>query len=103
MRKITHSAAIVVEAILRRLHYDCDRGGMCGLIDADYIENFPFDAILIAIAPYWRLVNDTKALSDFIYKWDEEFRKGGDGETSEKSEQFRAEMNRISDILLRTK
>ncbi len=100
MRKITHGDAIAVEATLRQLHCDCERGGMCGLIDADYIEVYPFDALLIAIAPYWKLISNKKTLLDFINKWDEEFRKGGNGEVSENSNQFVCELDSITQHIL---
>ena len=50
--RIKHGDAVVLEAIVRGV-FNCERGGMGGLIDADHFEREPFDAAIIAIAPLW--------------------------------------------------
>ena len=66
--RISHNDAIVLEGIVRRVH-SCDRAGMGGFIDADNFKSNPFDAALIALAPYWKII-DSRELEDFLYKWD---------------------------------
>lgn len=66
--RISHSDAIVLEGIVRRVH-SCDRAGMGGYIDADNFESNPFDAALLALAPYWKRI-DKQELEDFLFKWD---------------------------------
>ena len=51
--RITHSDAISLESVVRRV-FACDRAGMGGYIDADHFESAPFDAALIALAPLWQ-------------------------------------------------
>lgn len=41
--KISHNDAIILEAIVRKVH-DCDRASMGGYIDTDHYESDPFDA-----------------------------------------------------------
>ena len=71
--RISHSDAIVLEGIVRSVH-SCDRAGMGGYIDADNFESNPFDAALIALAPYWKRI-DKLELEEFLFKWDCIFRR----------------------------
>lgn len=66
--RISHNEAIVLEGVVRSVH-SCDRAGMGGYIDADNFESNPFDAALIALAPYWKRF-DSHELEEFLYKWD---------------------------------
>ena len=66
--RIRHDSAIVLEAIVRKVHR-CDRGGMGGYIDADNFESNPFDAALIALAPLWKRC-EPHEIDEFLYKWD---------------------------------
>ena len=73
--KIKHSDAIVLEGIVRRVHF-CERAGMGGYIDADHFENQPFDAALIALAPLWKKA-DAHEIEDFLLSWEDKLRNGG--------------------------
>ena len=66
--RIKHEDASVLEAIVRRV-FNCERGGMGGLIDADHFEREPFDAAIIAIAPLWQRANP-KEIEEFWFKWE---------------------------------
>ena len=66
--RIKHGDAVVLEAIVRGV-FNCERGGMCGLIDADHFEREPFDAAIIAIAPLWQKSN-SKEIGEFLFKWE---------------------------------
>ena len=76
--KISHNDAIILEAIVRKVH-NCDRAGMGGYIDADHYESDPFDAALIAIAPLWKR-GYAREVETFLFKWDEFFRGDNDGQ-----------------------
>lgn len=66
--RINHGDAVVLEAIVRGV-FNCERGGMGGLIDADHFEREPFDAAIIAIAPLWQKSN-SKEIGEFLSKWE---------------------------------
>ncbi len=66
--RIKHGDAVVLEAIVRGV-FNCERGGMGGLIDADHFEIEPFDAAIIAIAPLWQKSN-SKEIEEFLFKWE---------------------------------
>ena len=74
--RIPHSKAIILEAIVRKVH-NCDRASMGGYIDADHYESDPFDAALIAIAPLWKR-GYAREVEAFLFKWNEFFRGGND-------------------------
>lgn len=74
--KISHNDAIILEAIVRKVH-DCDRASMGGYIDAGHYESDPFDAALIAIAPLWKR-GYAREVEAFLFKWDEFFRGDSD-------------------------
>lgn len=65
--RITHSDALYIEAIARKVH-NCDRFGMAGIIDADHFENNPFDATIISLAPIWKNIPEN-ILEKFVNKW----------------------------------
>ena len=66
--RVKHGDAVVLEAIVRGV-FNCERGGMGGLIDADHFEREPFDAAIIAIAPLWQKSN-SKEIGEFLFKWE---------------------------------
>ena len=66
--RIKHGDAVVLEAIVRGV-FNCERGGMGGLIDADHFEREPFDAAIIAIAPLWQKSN-SKEVEEFLFNWE---------------------------------
>ena len=66
--RITHSDAISLESVVRRV-FACDRAGMGGYIDADHFESAPFDAALIALAPLWQKA-DIHEIEEFLFKWE---------------------------------
>ena len=65
--RIEHNDAICIESIVRKVH-DCERFGMAGIIDADYFENNPFDATIVALAPIWKNI-PKNILETFVNKW----------------------------------
>lgn len=100
MRKISYEVAGEVEATIKNLYNVCSRGGLCGLTDASHFEAFPFDAVLLSIPLVWQLETDKTALSEFVQKWYEELRIGGNGEVSDKSDEFKNELDSFCQFLL---
>lgn len=49
MFRINHSEAIELEHIVRNL-YQCNRGGVSGMADADYFEGHPIQAAVLVVA-----------------------------------------------------
>lgn len=49
MFRINHNEAIELEHQVRRL-YDCDRGGVSGMVDADYFEGHPIQAAVLVVS-----------------------------------------------------
>lgn len=47
--KVTHNDGVTLEHIVSNL-YDCNQGGMGGIIDASHFERNPFHAALICIS-----------------------------------------------------
>lgn len=70
--RIKHEDAFVLETIARSV-FNCERGRMGGLIDADHFEREPFDAAIIAIAPFWQKSNP-KEVEEFLLKWESALR-----------------------------
>lgn len=48
--KISHEQAFVLEHIVRKA-YQCDRGGVVGLAEADFLEYSPLSAAVAVLAP----------------------------------------------------
>ena len=49
MFRINRNEAIELEHQVRRL-YDCDRGGVSGMVDADYFEGHPIQAAVLVVS-----------------------------------------------------
>lgn len=50
--KISHCSATRLEHIVGTVWGYPDRGGLCNYIDADHFERRPYDAVVLALAPY---------------------------------------------------
>lgn len=63
----THDYATHVEIILRNL-FHCDRGGMAGVIDADFIEHNLYAGVTAGLGYLYATANDDKKqeISNFI-------------------------------------
>lgn len=62
---INHNDATELEYQVRRL-YKCDRGGVSGLVDADYFERYPVQAAVLVVAYIY-----AKELDSEPYQFDE--------------------------------
>lgn len=62
---INHNDATELEYQVRRL-YKCDRGGVSGLVDADYFERHPVQAAVLVVAYIY-----AKELDSEPYQFDE--------------------------------
>lgn len=65
--EIIHDDAVYLESLVRKVH-NCERGGMAGLIDADYFEHNPLEAILISVPLFWKNI-PADELENFVNKW----------------------------------
>ena len=65
--KISHSAAYALEHIIRRAYNGCDRGGVVGLAEADFLEDSPLSAAVAVLAPLSLKYSDEQLrdVSDF--------------------------------------
>jgi len=72
--RVSHSSAIELESIVRKVYNYANRGGMGGYIDADHFESEPFDAALIALAPLWTRAT-VEEVETFLIKWEHALRK----------------------------
>lgn len=67
--RISHGQAVSLEYIIRSAYNDCDRGGVVGLAEADFLENSPLSAAVAVLAPLsHRYSNDE--LEDVADFWD---------------------------------
>jgi hypothetical protein len=57
-----HGYAVSIEHKLRNI-FKCERGGLGGIIDADYIDSNPFSAMGCAIAVFYN-TNENKIMID---------------------------------------
>ena len=63
-----HGIAISLENILRMVHNNVSRGSFGGIICADHLEIYPFDATLIALSPLFNPRNESR-ISKFVGEW----------------------------------
>lgn len=66
--QITHNDAVVIEHIVSNL-YNCNQGGMGGIIDASHFEHNPFHAALICISKLYVGKHDDK-IDQFVCTWE---------------------------------
>lgn len=62
---ISHSDAISLESIVREV-FDCNRGGVMGVADADYLERFPLEAAIAIFAPLYKDQKDIPEIDAFM-------------------------------------
>ena len=74
MFNINHNDAIELEQLVRRL-YDCDRGGVSGMVDADYFDDKPIQAAVLVIAYLYArdLVSNPYEYDEFLHKYETVF------------------------------
>lgn len=65
--KVTHNDGVTLEHIVSNL-YDCNQGGMGGIIDASHFERNPFHAALICISKLYSGMFDDK-IDQFACTW----------------------------------
>jgi hypothetical protein len=69
--KVTHNDGVTLEHIVSNL-YDCNQGGMGGIIDASHFERNPFHAALICISKLYSGMFDDK-IDQFACTWETVF------------------------------
>ncbi len=71
MTGINHNDAITLEYLVRRL-YGCDRGGVSGMVDADYFDDKPIQAAVLVIAYLYStgLVSNPNEYDEFLYRYE---------------------------------
>ena len=69
--KVTHNDGVTLEHIVSNL-YDCNQGGMGGIIDASHFERNPFHAALICISKLYSGMFDDKIVQ-FACTWETVF------------------------------
>ena len=69
--KVTHNDGVTLEHIVSNL-YDCNQGGMGGIIDASHFERNPFHASLICISKLYSVMFDDK-IDQFACTWETVF------------------------------
>ena len=71
MFTINHNDAIVLEHMVRSL-YGCDRGGVSGMVDADYFDDKPIQAAVLIIAYLYAkdLVDNPYEYDEFLHKYE---------------------------------
>lgn len=69
--KVTHNDSVTLEHIVSNL-YDCNQGGMGGIIDASHFERNPFHAALICISKLYSGMFDDK-IDQFACTWETVF------------------------------
>ena len=62
---INHDEAISLEHIVRRV-YNCERFGVMGIANADYLERNPLDAAIVIFAPLYREQREISEIDEFI-------------------------------------
>lgn len=70
--KITHNDAIIIEHIVSNL-YNCNQGGMGGIIEANHFEHNPFHAALICISKLYTGKGDD-IIDQFVCTWETVFK-----------------------------
>lgn len=69
--KVTHNDGVTLEHIVSNL-YDCNQGGIGGIIDASHFERNPFHAALICISKLYSGMFDDK-IDQFACTWETVF------------------------------
>ena len=69
--KVTHNDGVTLEHIVSNL-YDCNQGGLGGIIDASHFERNPFHAALICISKLYSGMFDDK-IDQFACTWETVF------------------------------
>ena len=68
MSMVNHMDAIALEHLIRRV-YNCDRFGVMGIANADYLERNPLDAAIVIFAPLYREQNEIDNIDTFIEQY----------------------------------
>lgn len=75
--KIDHGQATDLEMRVRQV-YECERSGLCGLVEAGVYENYPLEAAVLCVAKLGAVVNPKSVVYQkadaFIDKWRTIFR-----------------------------
>lgn len=71
MFNINHNEAIELEHLVRRL-YGCDRGGVSGMVDADYFDNKPIQAAVLVLSYLYArdLIDNANEYDKFLHKYE---------------------------------
>lgn len=102
MIKISHSDAIELEYLVRRV-YDCDRGGVSGLADADHFEHNPLDAakLIIAYIHANKLQNSETQYDEFLHDFEVYFEYPEENGGTEEVKRYIKELAKLVDTFVR--
>lgn len=98
MFRISHNEAIELEHQVRRL-FNCNRGGISGLADADHFESRPLDAAIIVISYIHAkdLQWSETEYDDFLTKYDIIFRYPDENNAKNEVENYINDLSSIVD------
>ncbi len=101
MYRISHSDAIRLESIVRRL-YECDRSGVSGLADADHFESRPMDAAVMIVSYIHakKLHVSEIQYDEFLCKYDTIFKYPDENDAQHEVENYINELDEIVDSYL---
>jgi hypothetical protein len=96
MYRIEHSDAIELEYQVRRL-YQCGRGGVSGMADADYFEGHPLQAAVLVVAYIHAngMESGPYQYDDFLVRYEKKFEKPLGNSMQEIMREYLAELNDI--------
>lgn len=71
MFSINHNDAIELEYIVRNV-YGCDRGGVSGMVDADYFDDKPIQAAVLIVAYLYakEMISDANLYDEFLHRYE---------------------------------
>lgn len=98
MYRINHNSAIELEHLVRRL-FQCDRGGVSGLADADNFESRPMDAAVMIVSYIHAKglqVSETQ-YDEFLCKYDTIFTYPDENDAAHEVENYIDELSKIVD------
>lgn len=98
MFRISHNDAITLEHQVRRL-FACERSGVSGMADADYLEGHPFHAAILIIAYVYAngLEGNDLQHNEFINKYEYVFGNSETDHPESKVKDYISELTTIVD------
>ena len=98
MYRINHNDAIALEFEVRRL-FNCDRGGVSGLADADNFESRPMDAAVMVVSYIHAkgLQSSEAQFDEFLCKYDSIFTYPEENDAENEVGNYINELSKIID------